>query len=148
MPDTAWTGDISELRRIAALAEPYYIRISPHDALGPVAIAASFQVCMTTPNLYREECLHTWFDDFKKIVTPMFDVRDGCIFPSGRPGLGIELVHDEVARYAVDVDSERAKPYWWTGRRAAQGRRLKADAKIGAVAAGAARLGGGRGRQK
>jgi galactonate dehydratase len=132
MPDVAWCGGISELRRIAALAEPYYIRVSPHDALGPVAIAASFQVCMTTPNLYREECLHTWFDVFKKIITPMFDVRDGCIFPSGRPGLGIELVHEEVARYAVDVDSERAKPYWWTGRRAAQGRWLKADERTGA----------------
>ncbi len=129
MPDVAWCGGISELRRIAAQAEPYYIRVSPHDALGPVAIAASFQVCMTTPNLYREECLHTWFGDFKKIVTPMFDVRDGCIFPNNRPGLGIELIHDEVERYKVDVDSDRARPYWWTGKRQAQGRWISAGGK-------------------
>jgi galactonate dehydratase len=98
---------VSEIRRIAALAEPYYIRVSPHDALGPVAIAASFQVSMAIPNLYREECLHTWFENFGKIVTPMFDVRDGCIYPNGRPGLGIELIHEEVERYAVDVDDRR-----------------------------------------
>jgi galactonate dehydratase len=139
MPDVAWCGGISELRRIAALAEPYYIRVSPHDALGPVAIAASFQLCMTIPNLYREECLHTWFDDFKKIVTPMFDVRGGCIYPNGRPGLGIELVHDEVKRYAVDVDDDRARPYWWRRRQTAQGSRVMADQRTGVVAAGDAR---------
>ena len=112
MPDVAWCGGISELRRIAALAEPYYIRISPHDALGPVSIAAGFQVCMTTPNLYRQECVHTWFDVFGKIITPAFDVRDGAIFPSGKPGLGIELVHEEVERYRVDVDDPRAMRTW------------------------------------
>ena len=133
MPDVAWCGGISELRRIASLAEPYYIRVAPHDALGPVAIAASFQLCMTIPNLYREECLHTWFDDFKKIVTPMFDVRDGCLFPNGRPGLGIELIHEEVERYAVDVDDPRAVPYYWRQRDDAQGRWMKADQRTEAV---------------
>ena len=135
MPDVAWCGGISEFRRIAALAEPYYIRVSPHDALGPVAIAASFQLSMTVPNLYREECLHTWFDEFKKIVTPMFDVREGCLFPNGRPGLGIELIHEEVERYAVDVDDPRAVPYFWRQRDSAQGRWIKAEKRTIAVTA-------------
>ncbi len=105
MPDVAWCGGISELRRIAAMAEAQHIRISPHDALGPVAIAAGFQVCMTTPNLYRQECVHTWFDVFEKLIDPMFDVRDGSIYPSDRPGLGIELDMDAVERYRVDPDT-------------------------------------------
>lgn len=105
MPDVAWCGGISELRRIAAMAEAQFIRISPHDALGPVSIAAGFQVCMTTPNLYRQECLHTWFDTFEKMINPMFDVRDGSIYPSELPGLGIELNMDAVQRYLVDPDS-------------------------------------------
>ena len=69
---------------------------------------AGFHVCMTTPNLYRQECIHTWFDDFQKIVTPMFDCHDGAIWPSDRPGLGIELDHEAVARYAVDPSDPRA----------------------------------------
>ncbi|MBI4218738.1 MAG: mandelate racemase/muconate lactonizing enzyme family protein [Chloroflexi bacterium] len=113
MPDVAWCGGISELRRIAALAEPYFIRVSPHDALGPVSIAAGFQVCMTTPNLYRQECVSDWFPAFEKMVSPMFEVRDGAIWPSGRPGLGIELIHEEVERHAVDVDDPRASPRWF-----------------------------------
>ncbi|MEX0761997.1 MAG: mandelate racemase/muconate lactonizing enzyme family protein [Dehalococcoidia bacterium] len=122
MPDVAWCGGISELRRIAAMAEPHYIRVSPHDALGPVSIAAGFQVCMTTPNLYRQECLHTWFETFEKIITPMFDVREGAIFPTDRPGLGIELVHEEVERYLVEPDDPRAVPYHWRPRDSAGGR--------------------------
>jgi galactonate dehydratase len=105
MPDVAWCGGISELRRIAAMAEAQFIRVSPHDALGPVSIAAGFQVCMTTPNLYRQECLHTWFDTFARLITPMFDVRDGSIYPSDRPGLGIELNMDMVQRYLVNPDT-------------------------------------------
>src|SRR5690606_32670747 len=96
---------ISELRRIAAMAETQFIRVSPHDALGPVSIAAGFQVCMTMPNLYRQECLHTWFDTFAKLITPMFDVRDGAIYPSDRPGLGIELNMDTVQKYLVNPDT-------------------------------------------
>ena len=108
MPDVAWTGGISELRRIASLAEAYYVRLSPHDALGPVAIMAAFRVCMSTPNLYRQECIHTWFDGFEKIITPMFEYHEGAIWPSDRPGLGIELIHDAVAEHALDPEDPRA----------------------------------------
>jgi galactonate dehydratase len=104
MPDVAWCGGISEWRRIAALAEPHGILVSPHDAIGPVAMVASFHVSMTTPNLYRQECVHTWFPTFAQFITPMPAIRDGAIFPSGRPGLGIELNHAMIARHLVDKD--------------------------------------------
>ncbi len=113
MPDIAWCGGISEIRRIAAMAETQYIRVSPHDALGPVAIAASFQASIAIPNLYREECLHTWFETFEKVITPMFDIRNGAIFPTGRPGLGIELIPEALDEFKIDVDSPEAQPGWW-----------------------------------
>ena len=105
MPDVAWCGGISELRRIAAQAEVNYIRISPHDALGPISIAAGFQVCMTTPNLYRQECLHTWFDTFEKIITPMFNIENGAILPNNLPGLGLDLNMDQVTKYQVNPEN-------------------------------------------
>lgn len=109
MPDICWTGGISEMKRIGAMAEAYYVRISPHDALGPVSIAAGFHCSMTMPNLYRLECLHTWFDDFEKILSPMFDYHDGAIWPSDRPGLGIELNHDALPEYTIDHWDDRAR---------------------------------------
>jgi galactonate dehydratase len=110
MPDIAWCGGISEWRRIAAMAEVHYVRVSPHDALGPVAIAASFQVSMTTPNLYRQECLHTWFPAMAEIIDPGFEVRDGAIYPNGRPGLGLEINWDVAERYRVDIDAVAKRP--------------------------------------
>jgi len=103
MPDVAWCGGISKWRRIAAMAEVQYIRVSPHDALGPVALAAFFQVSMATPNLYRQECLHTWFPAMRKIVKPTLDVHDGAVYPNGLPGLGIELDREGVEECCVDA---------------------------------------------
>ena len=97
------------------MAEVAHIRISPHDALGPIAIAASFQTCMTMPNLYREECVHHWFSEFEKLIDPMFDVRDGHIHPNGRPGLGIEPIPEALEEYKVDVDAPEAQRTDWYG---------------------------------
>lgn len=102
MPDICWTGGISEIKRIASMAEAYYVRVSPHDALGPVSIMSGFHASMTIPNFYRLECIHTWFEDFAKIIRPMFDYHDGAIWPSNRPGLGIELNHDTIDEFQID----------------------------------------------
>lgn len=110
MPDIAWTGGVSELRRIASLAEAYYVPFTPHDALGPVAIASTFQVCMATPNLYRQECIHSWFESFSKIVTGMPTYKDGSLWPTEKPGLGIDLINEEVERYAVPASNG-----WFSG---------------------------------
>ncbi len=108
MPDVAWTGGISELRRIASMAEAYFIRFSPHDALGPVMLMAGVQTDMTVPNLYRQECVHEFFPDYAKIITPMFDCHDGAIHPDPKaPGLGISLNHDTLPKYLVSASDKR-----------------------------------------
>ena len=58
MPDVTWTGGISELKKIATMAEAYYIPISPHDASGPINVVAGAQVMLTVPNFYRLETAH------------------------------------------------------------------------------------------
>ena len=109
MPDILWTGGISEIKKIAAMAEAYYVRISPHDALGPVSIVAGAHASITMPNLYRLECLHEWFPTFAKIIKPMFEYRNGAVWlDASRPGLGIELDHESAAEYRVDPGAEEA----------------------------------------
>ncbi|MFW6174584.1 MAG: mandelate racemase/muconate lactonizing enzyme family protein, partial [Chloroflexota bacterium] len=111
MPDICWTGGISEMKRIASMAEAYYVRVSPHDALGPVSIIAGFHCSMTIPNFYRLECLHTWFGDFAKILDPMFEYEGEHITPSDRPGLGIALNHDAIGAYTLDHWSDAARRF-------------------------------------
>jgi L-alanine-DL-glutamate epimerase-like enolase superfamily enzyme len=67
-------------------------------------MVASFHVSITTPNLYRQESVHTAFDTFSRFITPMPAVQDGSMWPSARPGLGIELNYDEIDRHIVDKD--------------------------------------------
>src|SRR5436190_11204012 len=50
MPDVIRTGGISELKKIATMAEAFFIPVSPHDATGPITLIAGAQVMMTTPN--------------------------------------------------------------------------------------------------
>ncbi len=111
MPDILWTGGITEIKKIAAMAEAYYVRMSPHDALGPVSIVAGAHASITMPNLYRLECIHQWFPIFAEILTPMFEYRDGAIWlDEERPGLGVELNHEAAAKYRVDPMAEGATP--------------------------------------
>lgn len=94
MPDICWTGGISELKKIATMAETYFVPVSPHGAQGPVQIVAGGHVMMTTPNFYRLEINSVWLDLFNSAVEPSLDIRDGRLHVGSRPGLGIELNHD------------------------------------------------------
>ena len=51
-PDISHCGGISELKRIAAMAETYDVAVAPHSPLGPIALAA----CLQIGSLYRPSC--------------------------------------------------------------------------------------------
>jgi galactonate dehydratase len=91
MPDVTWTGGISELRKIAALAETFYIPVSPHDASGPVNIMAGAQVMMTVPNFYRLEARRVDLNFYNRFLREPLEVRDGALLVPRRAGLGIAL---------------------------------------------------------
>ena len=54
-PDTSHVGGISELVKVANMAEVYYVHIMPHCAIGPVAFSASLQVDAAVPNFLVQE---------------------------------------------------------------------------------------------
>ncbi|KAM3067337.1 hypothetical protein ACMFMF_009830 [Clarireedia jacksonii] len=49
-PDISHCGGISEMRRIAGMAEAYDVALAPHCPLGPIALAANIQIAAATPN--------------------------------------------------------------------------------------------------
>ena len=96
--DISHCGGIGELLRIASYAETYGVRIAPHNPYGPVALAASVHASIAMPNfLILEHCrLRPWFDEIQ-LFGPK--VENGCVVPSDRPGLGIELDWDFVEKH-------------------------------------------------
>ena len=96
MPDVTWTGGISEMRKIANLAELYYVPISPHNAQGAGQILAGAHIGMHVPNFYKlEHCIAfiTGYNEFLK--EPINFVGNTLIMPDG-PGLGIDLDMDKL----------------------------------------------------
>jgi galactonate dehydratase len=91
MPDIIRTGGISEMKKIATMAEAFFIPITPHDATGPLTLIAGAQVMMTTPNFFRLEIAYSELPRYQEALSPPLDVRDGFMHVSDRPGLGHEL---------------------------------------------------------
>jgi len=91
MPDICWTGGISEMMKIANMAETFHIPVSPHDANGPLNILSGAHTMMTVPNFYKLEFISSWIDNYNACISPNLDIREGYLHISERPGLGVEL---------------------------------------------------------
>jgi L-alanine-DL-glutamate epimerase-like enolase superfamily enzyme len=98
MPDIPKCGGLSECRKIANLAEIYYIPFAPHNVASPIGTMASAQVCATIPNFLVIEFHWLHRDYWTTIITDKEDIiKDGYITLSGRPGIGLDL-DEAVAR--------------------------------------------------
>jgi galactonate dehydratase len=100
-PDLGLAGGISEVKKIANYAETYNLHVQPHNCASPVATAASVQVDCCIPNFIIQE----WFpyreaENYALVVEAMeFQVEDGAMPVPTKPGLGIELNDEVIARY-------------------------------------------------
>jgi galactonate dehydratase len=102
MPDVTWAGGITELKKIAILAEAYYVPITPHDASGPINVVAGAHVMMTVPNFYRIETSRYDLSHYNKLIEEPLDNRGGRIRLNRKPGLGVAMNLDYLRRNALD----------------------------------------------
>ena len=103
-PDVCHSGGISELRRIAAMAESHGISVAPHNPLGPIATVANLHLAVATPNHLICEVMRSdvpWRDD---IVTGVPPIVAGHMSPPEAPGLGVDI--DEAAAAAHPYQPE------------------------------------------
>lgn len=113
-PDLSHAGGISEVRRIAALAETFDVQLAPHCPLGPIALAACLQVGFATPNyLIQEQSLGIHYNHGADVLDYLLDPApfafvEGHIERFDAPGLGIDV--DEAAVREAD-----RKGHAWRG---------------------------------
>lgn len=99
MPDITRCGGISEMRKIAALAETFNVPIAPHNPNGPVCTIASAHVMASIPNFFLQEFMLQdvpWRDT---VLDHPLPIRNGVFCLDDRPGLGFELVEEELERH-------------------------------------------------
>ena len=91
-PDVIHCGGITEIRKIAALAEVYGVEISPHMFYGPVAHVASLHSMASVRNFLIQEWDAAMEETFTAMTRGTFPiVKNGHVTLSDSPGLGIEM---------------------------------------------------------
>jgi galactonate dehydratase len=96
MPDVKHCGGLEELTRIALMAQRHGVAVAPHNPSGPVATAASVQVCAVIKNFRILELQWGEVDWRAELIAPVERFEKGSIEVPQKPGSGIRL-NDKVA---------------------------------------------------
>lgn len=89
-PDLCHAGGISECKKIAAMAEAYYVNVAPHNPQGPVATAAAAHLSMSIPNFHILEFVRS--EPYRdQALTEPWVVEKGNLLVPNLPGLGVDL---------------------------------------------------------
>ena len=96
-PDLSHAGGITEVRKIAAMAEAYDVALAPHCPLGPIALASCLNVDAVSYNaVIQEQSIGIHYNVGKSVLDYVKN-RDDFRFVNGfammprLPGLGVEV---------------------------------------------------------
>jgi galactonate dehydratase len=111
-PDICHAGGISELRKIATMAETYYVTLAPHNSNGPISTVASLHLDMSIPNCHMQELFLNSLDRYQEMLTNPLIVEDGYSSPPAGPGWGTDLDDAVLAKYPpADFTPIESEPY-------------------------------------
>jgi len=116
-PDLSHAGGITEVKKIAAMAEAYDVALAPHCPLGPIALASCVQVDACSPNaLIQEQSLGIHYNETDDVLDyladpEVFDYEDGYIDLPEAPGLGIEI-DEAYVRERAELEVDWHNPVW------------------------------------
>jgi galactonate dehydratase len=107
-PDVANCSGILELKEISAMAEPYGVRVSPHNYNSTsLGLAATIQVSAVIPNFVITEYFVNFRETGDALCLNPFRVEGGVIrLPEG-PGLGVEIDEAALSRFPYEEFSLR-----------------------------------------
>lgn len=97
-PDVSLAGGYTQVKKIAAIAEAAFVGIFPHLMGSPVNVAAFVHLDAAIPNYVLMES-HTFADAYNEIVDQPVVRQGGHILVSDRPGIGIEILEDKLAKF-------------------------------------------------
>jgi galactonate dehydratase len=100
MPDIQKCGGLSEARKIANMAQAYYVPFAPHCVVSPIGTMATAHVCAAVPNFLV--CEWHWINYpelWRSFAKEGEIISKGYITVTDRPGIGVEM-NEEAARKA------------------------------------------------
>lgn len=100
MPDIPKCGGLSECRKIANMAEVYYVPLAPHNVCGPLGTMASAHVCASIPNFLIMEWHwidYAGWDELTIQDQPI--IQEGHVVLTDKPGIGVEVNDEALLKY-------------------------------------------------
>lgn len=100
----ACIGGVTPARKLAAIAEAFGVRAAWHgpDDVSPVGHAAQLHLSLATPNFGVQEA-HVFGERAHEVFPGMPELRDGSLWASERPGLGIDIDERKAAKYPPEA---------------------------------------------
>jgi len=109
-PDLCHCGGLWEARKIAAMAETYYVSVAPHNPLGPIATAAAIHFALCTPNWLIQEAIRADVPWRNEVVMESMPVENGYVLPPTTLGLGVDVNEIEAAKHPFE---QEVLMQWW-----------------------------------
>jgi galactonate dehydratase len=102
-PDISREG-VTRTRRIAAMAETYYVAVAPHHEGGPIATAAALNLAATLPNFYIQHIPFPEAGEDGRMRAELAGaalekIKDGFAALPTAPGLGITINESALEKY-------------------------------------------------
>jgi galactonate dehydratase len=90
-PDLCHAGGILEVKKIAAMAETYYVAVQPHNSVGPICNLANLHLDASIPNFIFQEFFYPYLELYNEMLTEPIKCENGYLeIPTG-PGLGSDI---------------------------------------------------------
>ena len=109
-PDICHAGGLSEMMKIAAMAETYYAMVSPHNSNGPISTVASLHFDMCVNNSHMQEIFLKSIPLYNEVLTQPIHIEDGYGTPPKGPGWGTDIDDEILKKYPpqdfVPIESE------------------------------------------
>ena len=116
-PDLSHAGGLTEVKKIASMAEAYDVALAPHCPLGPIALASCLNVDATCYNaVIQEQSIGIHYNVGKSVLDYVknqddFKFVDGRVQLPVRPGLGVD-VNKELVLEENKTPHEWKNPVW------------------------------------
>lgn len=114
-PDICHAGGMTEMKKIAAMAETYYVTLAPHNSNGPISTVASLHLLTCIHNGLMQEIFLNMLELYNEVLTNPLTISIGtCTLPEG-PGWGTDINEEVVSKYPPNgytpIESEPYTPY-------------------------------------
>lgn len=109
-PDVCHGGGITEVKRVAAHADTYFLMMAPHNSGGPISTLATMHLMASIPNGYILEQMEDERELRDAVSTNPVRFENGHFILPDTPGLGVDLDLDVLK----DRQSRKQSPRYTT----------------------------------